>query len=125
MRAAAGELASRLQPGSVVAVEGPLGSGKTTFVQGLVAAIAGETAATSPTFTFWHRYPGIEHLDLYRIEDERELADLGLEEAFSPDTITVVEWPEKAPQLVGAPNWRVRITGSGDGPREVTIAPRE
>ncbi|MGH7660325.1 MAG: tRNA (adenosine(37)-N6)-threonylcarbamoyltransferase complex ATPase subunit type 1 TsaE [Vulcanimicrobiaceae bacterium] len=125
MRAAAGELAAHLTPGDVVAVEGPLGSGKTTFVQGLVAAVSGTAVATSPTFTFWHRYPGVEHLDLYRIEDSRELAELGLEEAFGPDAITVVEWPEKAPELVGTPDWRVTIAGSGDGPRAVAIAPRE
>jgi tRNA threonylcarbamoyl adenosine modification protein YjeE len=125
MRVLAGELAVRLRPGDVVAVEGPLGSGKTTFVQGLVAAISGATAATSPTFTFWHRYPGIEHLDLYRIDDPSELADLGLEEAFRPDAMTVVEWPEKAPQLVGTPDWSVRIAGSGDEPRDVTISHRE
>lgn len=125
MRATAGELAAHLRPGDVVAVEGPLGSGKTTFVQGVVAAVSGATVATSPTFTFWHRYPGIEHLDLYRIEDSAELADLGLEEAFRPQSITIVEWPEKAPELVGTPDWRVVIAGSGEGPRDVTISRRE
>lgn len=125
MRATASALAALVRPGDVVAVEGPLGSGKTTFVQGLVAAIAGSAVATSPTFTFWHRYPGVEHLDLYRIEEPRELADLGLEEAFGGDTVTVVEWPERSPELVGTPDWRVQIAGSGDGPRDVTISRRE
>jgi tRNA threonylcarbamoyladenosine biosynthesis protein TsaE len=125
MREAAAEFAAHLRAGDVVAVEGALGSGKTTFVQGLVAAISGKDVATSPTFTFWHRYPGIEHLDLYRVKDECELADLGLEEAFGPGAIAVVEWPERAPQLVGTPDWRVRITGSGEQTREVTISRRE
>lgn len=121
-RDAAAELAARLRPGDIVAVQGPLGSGKTTFVQGLVEALAHGTEVTSPTFTFWHRYPGVEHLDLYRIEDERELAELGLEEAFRPDAITVVEWPERAPHLVGNATWHVRIEGSGDAPRTITVA---
>ncbi|MGH7715609.1 MAG: tRNA (adenosine(37)-N6)-threonylcarbamoyltransferase complex ATPase subunit type 1 TsaE, partial [Vulcanimicrobiaceae bacterium] len=63
----------------------------------------------------------VEHLDLYRIETEADLAELGLEEAFSADAVTVVEWPEQAPSLVGAAAWRVQIVGSGDAPREVTI----
>lgn len=122
MREAAAELATYVRPGDVVAVEGALGSGKTTFVQGLVEALSHGTEVTSPTFTFWHRYPGVEHLDLYRVEDERELAELGLDEAFSPDVVTVVEWPERAPQLAPNPAWHVRIAGSGDAPRAVEIA---
>jgi tRNA threonylcarbamoyladenosine biosynthesis protein TsaE len=126
MRELAAAVAQRVRLGDVIAVEGPLGSGKTAFVSGLAAALVGGDPVTSPTFTFWHRYGQagsvkIEHLDLYRVEDEDDLAELGLEEAFSPDAVTVVEWPERAPSLVGTPTWRVQISGSGDAPREVTI----
>lgn len=114
-----------LSPGAVVGLSGPLGAGKTTFVKAVVKERLGSDPVSSPTFTFWHRYPGIEHLDLYRIEDSAELADLGLEEAFRPQSITIVEWPEKAPELVGTPDWRVVIAGSGEGPRDVTISRRE
>ena len=129
MRALAAELARHVRQGDVIAVEGALGSGKTAFVGGLAAAIVGGDPVTSPTFTFWHRYGNdkvkLEHLDLYRIEDEADLAELGLEEAFSPDSITVVEWPERAPSLVASAGWRVQISGSGDSPREVTISAGE
>lgn len=121
MRSAGGELARLVRPGDVIAIEGPLGSGKTTFAQGLIGALAGESTVTSPTFTFWHRYPGVEHLDLYRVDDERELEELGLEEAFGPDVVTVIEWPQNAPQLAGRATWTVHIAGSGETPREIVV----
>jgi len=125
MHALAAELARHVRPGDVIAIEGPLGSGKTAFVGGLADALVGDDPVTSPTFTFWHRYGNgvvkLEHLDLYRLESEADLAELGLEEAFSPASITVVEWPERAPSLVGSATWRVRIDGSGDAPRQVVI----
>jgi tRNA threonylcarbamoyladenosine biosynthesis protein TsaE len=126
MRELAAALARHLHAGDVIAVDGPLGSGKTTFVAGLASYLVGGDPVSSPTFTFWHRYradgrPSVEHLDLYRVENESDLTELGLEEAFSESSITVVEWPERAPSLVGTPAWRVTIAGSGEMPREVTI----
>lgn len=130
MLALAAALAHHVQAGEVIAVAGELGAGKTTFVRGLATALVGEDVVSSPTFTFRHRYgaPGtatIEHLDLYRLDDESELPELGLEEAFDAAVITVVEWPERAPSLVRDPAWRVAISGSGDAPRTVVIARRE
>jgi len=126
MRSLGEELASLLRPGDVVAVEGALGSGKTTLIAGVVTALSPQSGelVTSPTFTFWHRYPGVEHLDLYRLNDETELNELGLEDAFTSHTIALVEWPERAPQLVGRPEWHVTIDGSGERPRTVTIDKR-
>lgn len=127
MNELAAGLAPHVRPGDVIAVEGGLGSGKTTFVRGLAQALLGSDLVTSPTFTFWHRYPNsagkiaFEHLDLYRIDDEAELCELGLEDAFRPDAVTAIEWPERAPSLVPRPDWRVRISGSGDEPRQVCI----
>lgn len=127
MHELAAALARRVRPGDVVTIGGPLGSGKTTFVAGLAAALVGGDPVTSPTFTFRHRYGGsgvlVEHLDLYRVDDEADLLELGLEEAFGPNVVTVVEWPERAPALIGTPAWRVEIAGSGEEPREVTIQP--
>ncbi len=123
--ATAAALAARLRPGDVVALTGGLGAGKTTFVRALVAALHGsDEAVSSPTFVFRQRYPGtppVEHLDLYRIDAPAEAADLGLDDAFAPDAVTVVEWPERAPDLVPAGAIRVAIDGSGDEPRRVRI----
>jgi tRNA threonylcarbamoyl adenosine modification protein YjeE len=121
---AAGELARMLRPGDVIALQGELGSGKTTFVRAIVRALHGDDAATSPTFTFWHRYAGVppvNHLDLYRIESPHELTELGLEEAFEPGAIVAIEWPERAPQLVPSAAVRVAITGAGSGPRQLVV----
>jgi tRNA threonylcarbamoyladenosine biosynthesis protein TsaE len=119
-------LAATLRPGDVVALSGNLGAGKTTFVRALVAALHGSDAAvSSPTFIFRQRYPGtppIEHLDVYRVENPAEAADLGLEDAFTPEAITLVEWPERVPGLVPPGAVRVAIDGSGDGARTVRIA---
>ncbi|HET9030325.1 MAG TPA: tRNA (adenosine(37)-N6)-threonylcarbamoyltransferase complex ATPase subunit type 1 TsaE [Candidatus Aquilonibacter sp.] len=116
--------ASSLKPGDVVALSGELGAGKTTFVRAAVAARHGEDQTSSPTFTFWHRYAGeppIDHLDLYRIDDPAELAELGLEEAFDGRSIVFIEWWTHAPQLLPAHRFEVTITGAGDQPRTVRI----
>ncbi len=117
-------LARDLRPGDVVALEGGLGAGKTTFVSALVRALGNDADVSSPTFTFWHRYggrPPLEHLDLYRIEDQGELAELGLEDAFTSDGIAFVEWADRIPGLLPPGAVRVRIDGSGTGPREIRI----
>ena len=104
LRAFARQFAAGLQPGDAIALDGPLGSGKTTLVREIVAALHGsDDAVASPTFVLRHSYDGtppIEHLDLYRIENPAELAELGLEDAFAPDRLTLVEWPGQAPQLI-------------------------
>jgi tRNA threonylcarbamoyladenosine biosynthesis protein TsaE len=121
----AAALAATLHPGAVVALQGDLGSGKTTFVRAAVAALHGSDAAvTSPTFIFRQRYAGrppIEHVDLYRVEDPAEAADLGLDEAFAPDAITFVEWPERLPGLLPPGAIAVSISGIGEEPRTVRI----
>jgi tRNA threonylcarbamoyl adenosine modification protein YjeE len=119
------EFARSLVPGNVVALAGQLGSGKTTFVRAVVRELHGDDdGVASPTFVFWHRYPGeppIEHLDLYRIEGPGEAAELGLEESFELGSIVLVEWPERLPALIPAGALRVEIEGSGDEPRSLTF----
>lgn len=120
----AAEFARDLRPGDAVGLSGPLGAGKTTFVRAVVAALHGEDQTSSPTFTFWHRYPGtppIDHLDLYRIDDPAEMTELGLEEAFDGSSIVFAEWWRNAPGLLPAEHRELIFEGSGDGPRTVTL----
>jgi tRNA threonylcarbamoyladenosine biosynthesis protein TsaE len=98
-------VATALRPGDVVAVSGELGSGKTTFVRGAVRALGVTAAVTSPTYTIGHRYDGVSHLDLYRLEQLTD-ADWGALEPYFEDAICFVEWPERAagwlpPERVG------------------------
>jgi tRNA threonylcarbamoyladenosine biosynthesis protein TsaE len=91
----------------MIVLRGDLGAGKTTLVKGIAVALgAAETEdVTSPTFTLVHEYRGAKiklfHLDLYRLETERELLTLGLEEmAEEPDALVLVEWGERFPSVV-------------------------
>jgi ATPase, YjeE family len=91
----------------LVVVRGEVGAGKTTLVKGIAAALgaASEEDVTSPTFTLVHEYAGskvrVYHLDLYRLETERELATLGIDEmAAEPDALLLVEWGERFESIV-------------------------
>jgi tRNA threonylcarbamoyladenosine biosynthesis protein TsaE len=120
----AAAFAATLEPGAVVTLSGELGAGKTAFARAIVAALHGHDRAQSPTFTFWNRYngePPVNHLDFYRIDDPGEAAAIGLGDAFDPASITLIEWPQRAPQLVPAGAVRVVIEGAGEAPREITI----
>jgi tRNA threonylcarbamoyl adenosine modification protein YjeE len=127
LREFAAEFGRGLKTGDVVGLSGALGSGKTTFVKAIVSARLEGDPATSPSFTFWHRYagtPSIDHLDLYRIEDSRELAELGLEDAFDGSSIVLVEWSERAPDLLPPLDYEIVIEGMGDEPRRVHVRAR-
>lgn len=117
--------ARTLRPGDAVALSGGLGAGKTTFVRAVVAELHGsDDAVSSPTFVFRQHYDGeppIEHVDLYRLEDPSEAADLGLDEAFNAQWVTLVEWPERLPDLLPPDAVRVRIDGAGDVPRTIRV----
>ena len=124
LRAFAADFAHRLEPGDTVALSGPLGSGKTTFVRAVVEARHRVDQTSSPTFTFWHRYngePPIDHVDLFRIDDAKELTELGLEDAFGSDSIALIEWWHKAPQLIPARRYEIDIEGAGDEPRTIVV----
>ena len=124
MRAFAERFARGLKRGDVVALSGALGSGKTTFVRGVVRALHGRDETTSPTFTFRHRYAGeppIDHIDLFRIEDPSELVELGLEEAFEGASIVFVEWWRNAPQLLSTRTYDVHLEGAGNAPRTIDV----
>jgi tRNA threonylcarbamoyladenosine biosynthesis protein TsaE len=97
---AGAELAGALRPGDVVLVSGELGAGKTTLVRGALRALGVAGAVTSPTFVVGHLFAGdtarVAHLDLYRLPGLGDEDPGLLDPYFGPDTITFVEWPERA-----------------------------
>jgi tRNA threonylcarbamoyladenosine biosynthesis protein TsaE len=105
-----------LPPPKLVILRGEVGAGKTTLVKGIAAALdaAAEEDVTSPTFTLVHEYAGpsahLYHLDLYRIETERELATLGIDEmASQPDALVLVEWGERFESIVSRADAEIAI----------------
>ena len=98
------QLANDVDAGSVLALKGELGSGKTLFTQGLVAGLESNAAATSPTFTIVHEYPGgrlpVYHFDFFRLENRESAARLGLEDYFFSDGVSVIEWADRFPELI-------------------------
>lgn len=95
------QIASDLKPGSIVLLRGDLGAGKTTLVKGIAEGFQAAKAddVTSPTFTLIHEYRGPEvtlyHIDLYRIDTQRELDTLALDDLMTSQSILLIEWGEK------------------------------
>jgi tRNA threonylcarbamoyl adenosine modification protein YjeE len=115
----AARIASGLQSGDVIALEGDLGAGKTTLARGILRTLGVAEAVPSPTFTLVQEYAAaglrIAHCDLYRVESETELDELGLDDALS-DGVVLIEWPEHAPGRIpgDALNIRIEITGESE-----------
>jgi tRNA threonylcarbamoyladenosine biosynthesis protein TsaE len=106
----AGRFAQELSPGDVVCLEGDLGAGKTTFTQGLAAAMGVPGRVTSPTFCIVQEHAGerlLVHMDLYRLHDEADVEAIGWEDYLAQGAVLVVEWPERAGSLVPADAKRV------------------
>jgi len=115
-------LARNLVPGLALHLHGDLGAGKTTLVRGLLRALGFAGRVKSPTYTLVEIYelPGLElyHFDLYRMHDPREWLDAGFRD-LSEQTVSLIEWPEKAAGWLPAPDVIVRLGITGTG-REVT-----
>lgn len=114
------QFAGQLQRGDVVALYGELGAGKTEFVKGICRFYAVEDLVTSPTFTIINQYAGqtpegddlkIYHVDLYRLESDEELVNVGFDDmVFAHDALKLVEWPEHAGQHLPESHWVVQLT---------------
>jgi tRNA threonylcarbamoyladenosine biosynthesis protein TsaE len=128
-------IAKLLVPPKFLILHGDLGAGKTTLVKGIAEALDAADAdeVTSPTFTLIHEYEGtrngkpvrLYHLDLYRIEGERQLETLGLDDLTGPDSIVLVEWGEKFPSVVNRSDGEiVMVTTKGDS-RKITLTLKE
>jgi tRNA threonylcarbamoyladenosine biosynthesis protein TsaE len=128
------QFAQTLKGGEVLALYGDLGSGKTTFMQGLAAGLGITRNIISPTFLIMRTYSikdegakgktvkHLYHLDLYRIGDASEAIDLGLQELMgNPETIVALEWPDKIENLLPANRIDLTFTYLGDDRREIRI----
>ena len=122
------KLAATLKGVCMVILRGDLGAGKTTLVKGIAEGLqaASQEDVTSPTFTLIHEYRGpdvtLYHVDLYRIETERELATLGLDELFAEDgNLVLLEWGEKFPRLVRERDVEIAIERRGEMERKITL----
>jgi tRNA threonylcarbamoyladenosine biosynthesis protein TsaE len=108
----------------VVLLIGNLGAGKTTLAKGIVEGLgaAAREEVSSPTFTLIHEYGGgVYHVDLYRIEDQRDLRTLGLEELLERDAVVLVEWGERFPDLWPSERVEIRIEPMEGDVREITV----
>ncbi len=127
------KLAKVVRPPCAVLLEGDLGSGKTTLTKGIVAGlgVAREEEVTSPSFTLVHEYgessatskqrTRVYHADLYRIEEEREIESLGLNELLSPESTVLIEWGDKLPELPLGPKVRIRLEVLGENERRIVV----
>lgn len=110
----ASKFADELVPGAVVALEGDLGAGKTTFTQGLAAALGAKRAVTSPTFCLVVEHPTekflLVHMDLYRLHGPDDVLDLGWEDYLQRGAVLFVEWPDRAEGLLPDDVWHVTLS---------------
>jgi tRNA threonylcarbamoyladenosine biosynthesis protein TsaE len=129
------KLVRMLKPPQLLLLRGELGTGKTTLVKGIAQALdaAEPDEVTSPTFTLLHEYDGTRdgkpvklfHLDVYRLEGERQLETLGLEELLTPDAIVLVEWGEKFKSIRKRATGEIAITSEGGDARKITVTLKE
>ena len=118
-------LGKTLVPGTVVALYGELGTGKTTFTRGLACGLGTDTNVSSPTFTIVNEYFGsvpLFHFDMYRLESENELFDIGWDDYLERGGICVVEWSEKIPGAFPPETIEVRLTNLGGDIRQIDIS---
>jgi len=129
------KLAALLAPPQLLILRGDLGTGKTTLVKGIAEALDAAEAdeVTSPTFTLLHEYHGerngepvkLFHLDVYRLEGERQLETLGLDELLTPDALVLVEWGEKFKSIRKKATGEIVITSTDGDARKISVMLRE
>jgi tRNA threonylcarbamoyladenosine biosynthesis protein TsaE len=125
------KLAELLTPPRLLILRGDLGTGKTTLVKGIASAMdaADPDEVTSPTFTLVHEYAGtlhgkqikLLHLDLYRLDGERQVDSLGIDDMLTPDALMLVEWGEKFKSIRKRANGEIVITSTGGDARKIVV----
>jgi tRNA threonylcarbamoyladenosine biosynthesis protein TsaE len=129
------KLVELLKPPQLLVLRGELGTGKTTLVKGIAQALdaAEPDEVTSPTFTLIHEYDGtrkgkpvkLYHLDVYRLEGERQLETLGLDDLLTPDALVLVEWGDKFKSIRKRATGEIVITSEGGDARKITVTLKE
>jgi tRNA threonylcarbamoyladenosine biosynthesis protein TsaE len=118
-------LAQVLEPGLYVALSGNLGSGKTTLTRGILRGLGYQGKVKSPTYTLVEPYNlsrlDLYHFDFYRLNDPQEWLDAGFRDYFEPRNVCLVEWPERAQDLLPTPDLKISMGMEGDG-RRIRIA---
>jgi tRNA threonylcarbamoyladenosine biosynthesis protein TsaE len=120
-------LVTELKPGTIVLLRGDLGAGKTTMVKGIAEGFQAAKAddVTSPTFTLIHEYRGplvtLYHIDLYRIDTQRELDTLALDDLMTPHSILLIEWGEKFDRFVRERDREITIQHDGSDDRRIIV----
>lgn len=115
-----------LLPGDVIALSGDLGAGKTQLVQGVARGLGVEDPVTSPTFTVMAVHSGslsLYHFDLYRLEREAELEDIGFYETLEADGVSMIEWGDRFPSALSDDHLLVTVHRIGDERRLFELAP--
>lgn len=105
----------------VVLLIGNLGAGKTTLTKGIVEGLgagSGDTVS-SPTYTLVHQYGDVFHVDLYRLDEAREVEGLGLEDLFASGAVVLMEWAERFPELLPAERIEIRLRVAEGDSREI------
>lgn len=122
------KLAQKLRRKDVVALVGPIGAGKTTFVQGIARGLkVPPGSVASPSFVLVREYQGripLYHADLFRLEHLPEAVSIGLEEYYERKGITVIEWANRIPGILPAQFLEIRFEVVDPKTRKITLAPR-
>lgn len=124
--ALAKKIGAALRPGTCVAFFGGLGAGKTTFTRGLAEGLGLPDIVSSPTFALVNEYHAagcisVYHFDMYRVNSPEALETTGFWDYPLEDSVFVIEWAENIADELPEPLLRITISGSGDGPRQITV----
>ena len=116
-------IAKTLPKKACVLLIGNLGAGKTTLAKGIIhgLGVAVPDEVASPTFTLIHEYGEgrVYHIDLYRLDQAEQVATLGLDDIFDRDSVVIIEWGERFPELMPSPRIEIRLSAMGEDERQI------
>jgi len=124
------QFARSVKPGTVIALIGDLGSGKTTFVKGLALGLGvlDKREVKSPTFVIFHMYKGripLYHFDLYRLDQSSDLTELGMDEYLGDlGAVSLIEWADRIPEVITQADFEIRFSRQGEKDRTIKITRR-